>query len=266
MGVRIKKSGVYQIVNEVNGKCYIGSSKDIRNRWNHWRDCLRKKIAYKSLFKLAVQKYGIENFTFILLEECEPTKQALESLENHYFDLLRPAYNILRKAYSPIGRKHPHTEITKAKIRAKRALQVMARGRVGWNRGYKYPGPSLILGRRLPEERKAKISAALIGHAVSEATRARIGASKKGNTNRRGKTLSEATRRQISASLMGKTHSDDTRRKMRESNTRPMLGRVHTEESRRKIREARAKQIVTPESIQKGIETKRAKAKAKVKA
>jgi group I intron endonuclease len=107
MGNRIIRSGIYQIVNEVNGKSYVGSSIDINNRWSNWRRDFKKEMRYKSLLKSAVQKYGIENFTFIILEECEPTKEALKALEQHYIDTLRPTYNIFKTAYNIAGHKFP---------------------------------------------------------------------------------------------------------------------------------------------------------------
>lgn len=94
--VRIKKSGVYQIVNEVNGKYYVGASIDIPVRWRKWRYNFKKPMTYRSLLHAAVIKYRIENFTFIILEECEPDK--LEEREQHYIDTLKPLYNTQKKA------------------------------------------------------------------------------------------------------------------------------------------------------------------------
>lgn len=99
------RSGAYQIVNEINGKCYVGSSKDIDHRWAEWRSCIARGLNYRSLLRQAFIKYSIENFTFIVLEECEPAKQALEAVEQKYIDLLKPEYNILPKAYSALGFK-----------------------------------------------------------------------------------------------------------------------------------------------------------------
>lgn len=89
------RSGVYQIINEVNGKSYVGSSVDVDNRWSgHRRDAKDEKFAHRSALYPAIRKYGIENFTFIVLEECEPIKEALLPREQHYIDTLKPEYNI----------------------------------------------------------------------------------------------------------------------------------------------------------------------------
>lgn len=101
-----KRSGIYQIVNEVNGKSYVGSSKDISNRWRGWRSSATKNdLHYRSLLHDAFCKYGIENFTFILLEECKATRETLIQREQYYIDTIKPEYNILQKAYSNLGYK-----------------------------------------------------------------------------------------------------------------------------------------------------------------
>lgn len=61
--------GIYKITNTVNGKCYIGQSRDIEARWQ------KHLSAYKSspdweLYR-AFKKYGISKFTFEIVEECQ---------------------------------------------------------------------------------------------------------------------------------------------------------------------------------------------------
>lgn len=50
--------GIYKITNKINGKCYIGQSKNIEERWRHHRTSKLKYPLY-----LAFQKYGLENFS-----------------------------------------------------------------------------------------------------------------------------------------------------------------------------------------------------------
>lgn len=59
-------SGIYKITNNINGKIYIGCSKDIKNRWNTHKQAKSKK----SVIHLAIQKYGVDNFTFEVLLQC----------------------------------------------------------------------------------------------------------------------------------------------------------------------------------------------------
>nr|YP_010218705.1 GIY-YIG endonuclease [Morchella brunnea]UBU98542.1 GIY-YIG endonuclease [Morchella brunnea] len=52
----------------------------------------------------AIIKYGHSNFTLEILEYCEPSNAVAR--EQHYIDILKPQYNILQTAGSPLGRKH----------------------------------------------------------------------------------------------------------------------------------------------------------------
>ena len=73
--------GIYLITNKINGKCYVGQSVDITRRWRQ-----HKEVAYREqapLYK-AIQKYGIENFDFCVLEEC--SKEELDSKEIQYIE------------------------------------------------------------------------------------------------------------------------------------------------------------------------------------
>ena len=63
-----KICGIYKITNKINGKCYIGQSIDIIKRWKteyKWYQINKHLLA-------AFNKYGLENFNFEIIEECEP--------------------------------------------------------------------------------------------------------------------------------------------------------------------------------------------------
>lgn len=70
-------SGVYKILNLVNDKFYIGSSKNIYERWDSHKKELRHNCHYNGHLQNAWNKYGEDNFQFIILEKCEP-EQRLE--------------------------------------------------------------------------------------------------------------------------------------------------------------------------------------------
>jgi group I intron endonuclease len=66
--------GIYSINNNVNGKRYIGKSKNIDRRiWAHF-NLLKKELPTRAVNRhlfAAVKKYGIENFSWEVLESFE---------------------------------------------------------------------------------------------------------------------------------------------------------------------------------------------------
>lgn len=62
--------GIYKITNIINNKCYIGQAfllrKRIRQHYNLWTNPKIKKYLYSS-----INKYGIENFKFELIETIQ---------------------------------------------------------------------------------------------------------------------------------------------------------------------------------------------------
>lgn len=60
--------GIYKITNLVNGKVYIGQSQDIYVRWYEHKRASKKRAEY-ALYT-AFNKYGFDNFSFEILEEC----------------------------------------------------------------------------------------------------------------------------------------------------------------------------------------------------
>ena len=64
--------GVYKITNTATGNFYIGSSKNIKNRWaNHKCPSTWKKCPNKPMYN-DMQKYGTNKFVFEILEVVEP--------------------------------------------------------------------------------------------------------------------------------------------------------------------------------------------------
>ena len=62
--------GIYKITNLINGHSYIGQSICIEIRWKNHK-CYDKECKDYPLYR-AFRKYGIENFSFEIIEECEP--------------------------------------------------------------------------------------------------------------------------------------------------------------------------------------------------
>ncbi len=63
-------SGIYVILNCINGKKYVGQTNDIdRRRREHIRS-LQSGSHYNSYLQRSFAKYGIDNFLFVILERC----------------------------------------------------------------------------------------------------------------------------------------------------------------------------------------------------
>ena len=78
--------GIYKITNIQTNECYIGQSVDIYKRWNEHCKCgLGIDTPPGNKLYKAMQKYGLENFTFELLTTCP--KEELDSKEKYFIKL-----------------------------------------------------------------------------------------------------------------------------------------------------------------------------------
>lgn len=87
--------GIYKIMNIVNGDCYYGSSINVEKRWLRHTYELKRGSHHNLILQRAWNKYGEENFKFILVEECGVSD--LLQTEQKYLDL-KPKYNIGTKS------------------------------------------------------------------------------------------------------------------------------------------------------------------------
>lgn len=94
-------SGIYEIVNVVNGKRYIGSAAKFRNRFAVHRHGLRAGTHHSQKLQRAWLKYGEAAFSFRVLLLCAPENLLL--YEQILLDALAPEYNICRIAGSILG-------------------------------------------------------------------------------------------------------------------------------------------------------------------
>ena len=86
-----KISGIYKITNTITGDFYIGSSKDVKQRWAHHKcQSTWKKCPNNSMY-LDMKNYGIDKFSFQILAEVEQDK--LKEMEQQFIETLKPTYN-----------------------------------------------------------------------------------------------------------------------------------------------------------------------------
>ena len=97
------KSGIYKILNKSNGKCYIGSSCNLNKRKYQHFNSLMKNKHYNLYLQKSFNKYGKDNFEFIVLCKCDESQ--LIELEQFYINKIKPEYNAVLTAGRTTGYK-----------------------------------------------------------------------------------------------------------------------------------------------------------------
>lgn len=79
-------TGIYKITNQITNQCYIGQAVDMDKRWkDHCKAGLGIDTPVNNKLYKAMNEYGLQNFSFELLEEC--SKDQLDDKERYYIDL-----------------------------------------------------------------------------------------------------------------------------------------------------------------------------------
>jgi len=81
--------GIYKITNILNGKYYVGSSKDVQGRLKSHKSMLKTNKHRNSKLQNAYNKYGADSFTFSMVEKVDKELKKLELLavEQIYLDI-----------------------------------------------------------------------------------------------------------------------------------------------------------------------------------
>lgn len=245
------QSGVYEIVNTVNGKRYIGGTVDFHRRWGlHCRQ-LRAGKHHSQKLQRAWNKYGEATFKFLPILTCQPSM--LLFYEQQLLDKVKPEYNIALDAQAPT-RGRPRSAETKAKLSAKATAQMAVPGvREALSKANK--------GRKRTAAQIAATAAGNRGKTISDAHKAAISASRMGNTSSRGRKMSEQQRAGLIGNVhaAGHTHSDAWRKYMSER----MMGRTFSEEQRANISASAKARGISPETRAKMAAAKRKKREAR---
>jgi group I intron endonuclease len=201
-----KVVGVYSITNTVNGKRYIGSSVNIHKRWKNHLWQLNHNSHHSPSLQNSWKKRGGNAFKFEILLECDKMSRLAHEQElMDKYDSVRHGYNICPKAGSVEGTS-PSSE-TRAKL-----------SEAGRKRKQTPETRALLsaLKKNVPLSEDHK--AALRG---KRGNLENVRLSKLGELNPNfGRPRSEETKRKIAAAQIGvprKLHSEETKRKMRES-------------------------------------------------
>lgn len=109
--------GVYKITNIKNNKAYIGISTDIEDRWKQHKSQYNWQRENKKSLYQAFQKYGLDNFTFEIIEECLPNE--LSDKEKYYvnlYDTYHNGYNATIGGEDYHGEGHPGHKLQKEDV------------------------------------------------------------------------------------------------------------------------------------------------------
>jgi group I intron endonuclease len=168
--------GIYKITNTINNKVYIGQSIDIERRWKKES----KLNGINQHLRSSFQKYGIENFKFEVLVECEDVD--LDRLEIYWIDF----YNSTDRTCGYNKNSGGSNGIPNEETRKKQSDAHKGK-------------PSYNLGKKASEESKKKMSES--HKKMTDETKRKMSESMK------GKRLSDDTKRKIGEKLKGNKHA-----------------------------------------------------------
>lgn len=113
--------GIYCITNTINQKKYVGLSKHIYRRWED-----HKRIAFNPNNKkyhlplyCAIRKYGLENFSFEIIEVC--SEELLKERECYwikFYNTVNTGYNLTEGGDFSCNKdeKHPKAKLTREDV------------------------------------------------------------------------------------------------------------------------------------------------------
>ncbi len=155
------KSGVYFLINNINGHTYVGSSINIASRMRNYLNnvFLKSKKNNNMPIVKALLKYDQSNFSLWILEYVEHS--TLTNRETFYITLLMPYYNVLKQGYSSLGYKHTEEtkqllyELAKNRTHSDKTKTLIAKALVGENNPFYNKNHSMETKIRLIEANSA---------------------------------------------------------------------------------------------------------------
>lgn len=155
------KSGVYYLINQINGHTYVGSSINLASRMRNYLNnaFLKSKQNVNMPIVNALLKYDQSNFSLLILEYVET--ESLTIRETYYITLLMPYYNVLKQGYSSLGYKHTEEtkrllkELAKNRIHSEATKSLIARCLTGENNPFYNKSHSVESKVRISEARSA---------------------------------------------------------------------------------------------------------------
>jgi group I intron endonuclease len=237
----MKEPVIYKIRNVVNGKFYVGSTTDTRERFRTHRSRLRKGVHHCRHLQASWNKYGEDCFKFEVQEVVENATKLWEAearwLAEHYGKAY--CYNAGSSPDAPMrGRFGASNPKYKVPIAEEQKAAISATLKAFYAED---PNNHPRVGKQHTEETKAKISAK-VNQAIaegrggafipSEETRQKMSEALKGNQNALGYKRTDAEREAIrqrtlgNQNFLGKKHTEESKQKMRKSVVERTSGQV----------------------------------------
>lgn len=153
----MKTSGIYNIVNKVNGKYYVGSSLDIcgepHGRFYQHKAHLKCQRHYNLHLQSAWNKYKPESFEFIVIEETPCKKNIILEIEQKYLDIAKTEkHKCYNKSFTASGPDWTEEN------RRKRSILISGKNNPNYGNGKKIKGKkNPFYGKTHSRESIAKI-------------------------------------------------------------------------------------------------------------
>lgn len=183
----LNSSGIYFIINLINGKIYVGNATKFKNRFKHHKYYLNNNNHHNLYLQRAWNKYGADAFQFTIVEIVEDVKD-LVRIEQLWINASNccnenVGYNSRKIAESNIGLKHKPESLIKMSIAQK--------------------------GKVVSLETRQKLYLANIGKQHSEESKLKM------SITRKGRKYSKEWINNIANANRGQKRSDEVKAKMR---------------------------------------------------
>lgn len=188
------KSGIYKIINTVDGKYYVGSSKNIQKRWDEHRRELRLNKHPNDFLQNAWNKHGESNFDFKIIELVK--NEELLLVEQKYLDIVKVesemSYNLNYDARGGELSEYSKQKISKANM-----------------------------GRKITEEIRLKLSESHKGIKLTDDAKLKL------RVFNKGKKLSDDHKQKIGLANKGKKYSSEIKKKLSELRKGLYIGKTN---------------------------------------
>jgi group I intron endonuclease len=217
---------IYKTTNLVNGKIYIGKDKNNNPTY----------LGSGKILKLAIKKYGKENFTKETLEECltEEVWLLREKYWIKHFDSISTGYNIAEGGQGgDTISNNPNRDVivnnhskwmvennpTRGRKKSGDEIEKWKKSFGDKSKGVNNPN----YGKHHSEETKSKIREKALGRTVSEETRQKISRANSGKDGywKDKENIKHSEWMKKNNPFRGKTHSEEHIQKLREVNSEP---------------------------------------------